>query len=241
MVTTNDPVSGTALAELDELAQRYGVTVIQKGETPVCALTGAMVRAVDAFVISDTTTYEQAAAELALIKGWCDKLDAHVEALKRPHLDKLKEIRAEWGSAEGDFDSAEKLIKAKLVAFDVAQRKAREEAMRQAEMVAALERKKVEQAAARAEKRGNEIRAEELRNQAQMVVPIVPIVETPKVDTLHYVEKWYAEVVDSTLVPVEYKVVDLAMLQKLATATRGALKVPGVRFYSERIAASKSK
>ena len=52
---------------------------------------------------------------------------------------------------------------------------------------------------------------------------------------------WKSRVLDAKAVPDEYKIVDVAMLNKFAQATKGKIAVPGVEFYPEEVLAARSR
>ena len=87
----------------------------------------------------------------------------------------------------------------------------------------------------------SEAKAEAIQNKASAVV--APKVEAyiPPVVGQSSRTVWKSRVVDAKLVPDEYKVVDIAMLDKLAQATKGKVPVPGVEFYGEQIMSARAK
>ena len=87
----------------------------------------------------------------------------------------------------------------------------------------------------------SEAKAEAIQSKASAVV--APRVEAyiPPVVGQSSRTVWKSRVVDAKLVPDEYKVVDVAMLDKLAQATKGKVPVPGVEFYSEQIMSARAK
>ena len=126
--------------------------------------------------------------------------------------------------------------------------RAREEADRLArkaqEATNAKERERAQEAAEKARKSAQD--AQDKANQraqeaAEVFVAPEParVVEAPKVAGFRAKSvKWYAKVVDSTLIPAEFAgrklwVVDEKALNDLATAIKGTSPIAGVRFYSE--------
>ena len=87
----------------------------------------------------------------------------------------------------------------------------------------------------------SEAKAEAIQSKAEQVV--APKVEAyiPPVVGQFSKTVWKARVLDQKAVPEEYKVVDVAMLDKLAQATKGKVPVPGVEFYSEQIMSARAK
>lgn len=79
-----------------------------------------------------------------------------------------------------------------------------------------------------------------LDRAAQIVAPRVEAYIPPVVGQSSRTA-WKARVDDAKAVPDEYKIVDTAMLDKFAQATKGRVTVPGVTFYEERVMSARSK
>lgn len=76
-----------------------------------------------------------------------------------------------------------------------------------------------------------------LNSQAMAIPTQVAVAYVPKIAGLSVRPTWKARVLDARLVPREYMEVNQTMLDKLASATKGKVSVPGVEFYSEEITA----
>lgn len=87
----------------------------------------------------------------------------------------------------------------------------------------------------------SEAKAEAIQSKAAHV--IAPKVEAyiPPVVGQFSKTVWKARVLDAKQVPDEYKIVDTAMLDKFAQATKGKVSVPGVEFCSEQVMSARSK
>ena len=87
----------------------------------------------------------------------------------------------------------------------------------------------------------SEAKVEAIQSKAEQVV--APKVEAyiPPVVGQFSKTVWKARVLDAKAVPDEYKVVDIAMLDKFAQATKGKVAVPGVEFYPEQIMSARAK
>lgn len=73
------------------------------------------------------------------------------------------------------------------------------------------------------------------------VVESATVTTMPKVAGTSMREVWHAVVVDITKIPREYLTVDQAMLDRVATATKGAVPIPGVRFEKSYVNATRAK
>jgi len=99
----------------------------------------------------------------------------------------------------------------------------------EAEAAAAKAQAEADKAAVKAEERAVEA--------ATIVAPTLAPVEVAKGSAI--VTRWYAEVVDVNLVPREYMIPNMKLLDGLASKVKDTFKIPGVTFKSERIIASR--
>lgn len=86
----------------------------------------------------------------------------------------------------------------------------------------------------------SEIKAEAFQSKAEQV--IVPKVEAyiPPVVGQSSRTVWKARVMDAKIVPDDYKVVNLSMLDKFAQATKGKVQIPGIEFYAEQVMSARA-
>lgn len=192
------------------------------------------------------------------ITGPLDKAKASVMALFKPPLSLLKEAEQIIKDAQLKYldeqekirrDKEEKLRqkaeaeRRKKEAQEAELRRKEEEKRREAEALAAKAAKakdtktrvdaqaaadkataEADRAAAKAEIKGNEA--------ATVVAPTIAPVEIAKGSAV--VIRWYAEVVDKKLVPIEYMVPNMKLLNDIAPKMKDNIKIPGVVFKSER-------
>jgi colicin import membrane protein len=81
-------------------------------------------------------------------------------------------------------------------------------------------------------------KSENLQEQAQSVLMPTIASEQPKVAGISTRKVWKARVIDPRKVPREYLVVNEKMLDAFAKATKGAVPVDGIEFYSEDVMAA---
>ena len=186
-----------------------------------------------------------------------------VDEFFKPPLQALKEAEDKAKTVLLSYESEQRRIAAEE------QRKLEEKARKEREALEAKareERRKADEAAAELRRKEEEARkandlaeAVRLRNQADKIVEkseakavnieskasqvIAPKVEAyiPPVQGQYSKTVWKARVLNKLAVPDEYKVVDQSMLDKMAQATKGAVKVPGVEFYSEQVMSGRAK
>ena len=80
-----------------------------------------------------------------------------------------------------------------------------------------------------------ESKAANIESKAEQVQAVKVEAYIPPVAGQYTKTVWKARVTDKKAVPDEYKVVDTAMLDKMAQATKGQVPVAGVEFYSETV------
>jgi len=142
----------------------------------------------------------------------------------------------------------EEKLRKQAAAEEARKKKALEEQARKKEEEARKLREAAEKAGAEekarleAEATKKEAEAEAKRDKKEEVhveAPVLaPRVETPK--GISYKDKWTAEVVDFTALPDEYKIANMSMLNKIAQATKGQVRILGVKFSSAKIVSSRS-
>lgn len=84
----------------------------------------------------------------------------------------------------------------------------------------------------------SETKAITLESKAEQVAAPTVQAYIPPVEGISRRTVWKARVVDVSLVPREYLLVNEQMLAKVAQATKGSVAIPGVEFYSEQTLAS---
>ena len=141
--------------------------------------------------------------------------------------------------------NAEKVVKSKMLSYSDEMEQIRREEQRKLELKAKAEedrkRKILEARAKKWADKGNDAKAEELQEQAEDV-HVETAVVAPKVDKvagLSYQTIWKFKIVDSDKIPRVYLMPDEVKLKKFATAMKGAVPIPGIEFYSEKIQKSR--
>jgi hypothetical protein len=202
-------------------------------------------------IVRDNATYTQGAELLRGVKALRQKIantfDRHIAAAYGVHKGLVKEK----ADAEAPLTEAESIIKRALIAYTTEQdRLRRDEERRLAEEV---RRREEEQRLAEAkayEDAGLNAEAEEVLAQAmETPSPVVILPDaTPKVEGLSYRVAWKAECIslkslvaaaahdDRLLGLVEP---NTTALGQMARALREHMQVPGVRIWSEQVAAAR--
>ena len=87
----------------------------------------------------------------------------------------------------------------------------------------------------------SEIKAQTIESKAEQVVAQRVEAYIPPVVGQSSRTVWKARVVDKVAMPEEYKIADIAMLDKFAQATKGKVAVPGVQFYADQVMSARAK
>jgi len=196
------------------------------------------------------TITNQAQYEGANVFLRADKmLQKSIKATFDPIVDSAYRTYKEAGNKRKEFlepvQDAEKVVKNIMIAYDDKMEAIRIEEQRKIDAKAREEEeRKRKELAARAEKwaaKGKTAKAEELQEQAEEVEVVAPVVapKVEKVAGVSFKQNWSAIVIDETKVPREYMQVNTMALNRIAKATKGAIKIPGVEFKMEKILASR--
>lgn len=197
-------------------------------------------------VVSDQMGYEVAAGILTQVKSRYKELDGQRKQITKPIDEAKKSVMELFRNPLELLEKAESYIKRVMIDYTTEQeRKAREEQLklqRLAEKAAEEERKRIQAQIERAQASGKTEKAEALQEKIEAVevmeVPVIaPVIETPK--GVSFREQWSAVVVDANLIPREYMLPNLPALNKIAQATKGSIVIPGIKFHSEKILASR--
>ena len=142
--------------------------------------------------------------------------------------------------------AAEKAVKGKMIDYTEEMERIRREEQRKidakAEADAEKERKRLAERAAKWAAKGNEAKAEAIQEQAEEVQVETQVV-APKIEKLKnasFRDSWSVEITDAEKVPREYMEINIQALNRVANATKGTIKIPGVKFVCKKIMSSRS-
>ena len=184
------------------------------------------------FPVDSPASYACAADELKAMKRQTKDLDALRKSLVKPLDEARARIQMLFTPALDYLTRAEKIIGRKMLDYRAEEQRAAQAAAR-----AEAERVRVanEEMAAVAEQYGDTDRAEDLREQDIHV----PIAAAPTAEGTWTVIRWHAELIDIEALcaavaagTVDAEIVQLnqAAANRLATALKGAVTYPGLRF-----------
>ena len=195
--------------------------------------------------VTDQKSYDLASGILKDVKSRYKELENQRKDITGP-LDRAKKAVMDLFRDPLELlQAAENKLKRMMIDYTSEQERLAEEERKRLQAIADKEaerqKKLLEKKIERAEASGKTEKVEELIQQKEEVKPIVAEV-TPKVEKpsgVSFREKWSAEVIDANLVPREYLMVNQQLLDKVAGATKGSLSIPGVKFVSEKVLASR--
>ena len=166
------------------------------------------------------------------VKARGKEIEARIDKILKPLNEARNVLLEEKRISLAPFIEWEKTIKMKCTAYVTKREEEAAEAKRKADEEA---RKMAEDArlahAATVEATQGREAATTLLEQPVTPVPAAKVPEPPKTAGASFTEKWKHEVVDASVVPREYLIVDDKTLAALATALKNKAVVPGVRFY----------
>ncbi len=211
--------------------------MLQENQVDHGAESTQMLTYAKAFKIDSPAMYEESGLELGKVKARIKELDAERMEMTRPLDESKKKIMEKYRPFLDALDKAKSLYENEIRRYSAEQERIRREEQRRVDEAARKEQQRLQALAqAKADKAAAQGKAEKAQEIMENVrhVPVA-IVQTivPKVAGMSMREVWKFRITDPKLIPREYLLVNETMLGKLATATRGAVPVPGVEFYTE--------
>lgn len=207
------------------------------------------------FCITTQEQYEKAAGFLVTIKQMQKEIKATFDPIVEKAHAAHKEATTQRKKHLDPLIEAEEIVKRESLTFYREQERIRLEEERKAqERAAAEERRKKEELEARAQKwegKGNEDKAEEIREQAAQVYvapkPVAPTFQKTHGQAIK--EVWKVEIVDMKAfitgiaqgsASVEFVDPNMSALNRFANATKGTMQILGCRIVKENILAVKA-
>lgn len=177
--------------------------------------------------IAEITTDVQA-GEIAAVMNQAGRIVDEIEktrlTITRPLDEAKKNIMTVFKNLAHRPEVIVAEAKLLLRKYDDKKRAEQEKARRVAEAEAERERQKLLK---RAEKVKTPEKAEELREQAELIT--APVIAETKIDGVQYTENWTAEIVDASLIPYAYMTPDLKKIYATVKAMKEQTAIPGVR------------
>lgn len=182
----------------------------------------ALPERVRTLVIADDATYAQAAELFLTINGLIKEVEATFDPVIAKAHATHKEACAQKKRYYDPLMSSKTVVSTRMSVYRNAQEQLKREEQRQAQADAAL------QEAVDAEAVGDTTHAEQALN-GQGVVAVPLAAPTPIVAGVSFTERWDYEVVDESLVPREFLMLDAVKIRRVVTALKAQTQIPGIR------------
>jgi chromosome segregation ATPase len=193
----------------------------------------------NSLTISTQSDYEGAVAFVKDIKQTAKQISDYWKPLKESAQKAHKAICEREKALLSPLEEAERSVKKAMVEYD---RKLQEEAERQRRVIEEQRREaeRLQREAEAALFKGNDLEAEMLQFEAESKEVIEPVIQQ-KTAGVSYRTIYKAEIINPSLVPIEIagvviRPIDIREVEKLAQVSKGAVQIPGIRIYEDKIA-----
>ncbi len=192
------------------------------------------------FSITTTEIYAGAGGDLKAVKAKAKELDGLRKSLTKPLDESKKRIMDLFKRPLEILSAVESAIKGAMINWQREQeriRQAEEARLREAQR---KEAERLQELAAKAEERGDTSKAEEFEGRAAVVQSTAPIVanKVEKIEGIQTKLIWKFRIIDVSKIPREYMIPNEKAIGEIGRATKGAIIIEGVEFYSEETIAA---
>lgn len=253
----NAPIAKEVLESTGNLVE---VVVAQ----PKAYATSNIVEEANAMIVDSAFMFEECGEQLKLLTTMDREIEEQRKELVKPINESKEKIQAFFKKHSDPVQKAIAILKGKYSAYaqeqkriaDEEQRKANAEAEAERARLAAQAVKATQEAAAIIEDQQTtgivteeqavklvevENKALELQTQAAMTVAPVLRSAPAKVAGISSRENWKFEVIDLSLVPREYLMIDEKKVSGVVKAMKAETKIAGIRAYPEAVLATRTK
>ena len=198
-----------------------------------------------AVVVVDAESYTRAGEIWKALRDMMKKMDETFDSIIKKAHEAHREAIAKKAEHYKPLEDAQRLLKKVMGDYDLEQERIRQaEQARLAEIARKEEEDRRLEEALLAEEFGDAEEAAAILEEPVHVAPVVVPKATPKVQGLSYREIWAAEVVNirelcravaDGRASTECIQANMPTLNRMATALKSTMNVPGVRAYSRRV------
>ena len=221
------------MSELTSVMENTEVKELSEQSTQIA-------EAVQILKVVTAPQYESAGEKLKEIKGHQKRLDALRKSFTQP-LDQAKSaIMDFFRKPEEKLKQAESVLKNAMLGYVNEQDRIAREAQSRLDEEARKQREKLEEQARKAADKGKTEKADILLTKAALVEAPVVQAQQVKVAGQGVRLDWDFQVVDASLIPREYLMVDEMKIRKMVKAFKEDAKIPGVKIFSKNIISSRS-
>jgi len=157
----------------------------------------------------------------------------HIQAAHKNWKDLIAEEKKHMQPLEEAYDMVAKESKTYFLAQEVKRRVSEQKLQEKSRKEEQDKKDDLERRAKSWEEKGNQAKADELRQDAGThvaPVPIIPKTEAPQ--GTYTVKMWKFNILNVNEIPREFLMIDESKLKKYATAMKDSANVPGIQFYS---------
>ena len=180
-------------------------------------------------VIATIEDSKAATDDLSIISKLKKLMDAKRKALLEPLEAQKVTIRDTYTYLMTPILEADKITRAKMIAFDAEQRRIRQE------------QEEINRLREEAAQKQKELTGETTEVETVEVSPEAPKRVSTELGSAGMTDHWKWEVIDFNLVPDEYKMIDGPQLTAISKSHHDKKLVAGVRFYNEPIIAVRAR
>jgi len=199
--------------------------------------TALMLSTAGELVIKNQNDYERTVNFLKVVKQKSDELEKLQKSMTMPLNELKKKIMDLFRFPLEKLSKAENIIKNVIIKYQAEQERIRREQEFKLQAEAEKKRKELEEKAAKAREEGKENKAVQYETRAETIIAPTLAPRVDKVKGIATKTLWRARITDETSIPREYLVPNVEALNRIASATKGAIKIAGVEFYAEEIIA----
>ncbi|KKN10578.1 hypothetical protein LCGC14_1035170 [marine sediment metagenome] len=176
----------------------------------------------DAFTVASVEDIKLATNDLSIIATIKKKVEEKRREYTDPLLDHLTNIRNAFKTITEPIEYANKTLRSKVIEYQ----KEEERKIQEASDIAQLERE--------AEERKAKLEGRPVQAIETMPIPAEPNGHTmAELGTSSKMVIWKWELINKSLVPMEYMKLDEGAISRAVKASQGSMTIPGIRIYNE--------
>lgn len=186
-------------------------------------------------LVKDDDSYRVGAELLSRVKAFKEEASKSFDPIIKKAHDSHKEALAQKKKIIAPIEEAERIVKNSMALYLAAiEKKKREEERVLRERALREEEERRLQDAILAEAEGDSEQAEEiLSSNTNIIAPVQTTIEKPKADNVCTKTVWKFNVVDVSLIPNQFKEINLTAISSVVRAMKSNTNIPGIEVYSE--------
>lgn len=201
----------------------------------------ALYEEVNALVIKDADSYRRAGEISLLLKDIQKKIKDYFKPLKDQAYKAWQAVVQKEKDELAKIIPLDEKLAREMTAYQMEQNRIRYE--KQKELEEKLRKEEEEKRLAMAEalaKMGHEKEAEQILEQPVSIPQVKVEAEVPQVNGVSYRTDWDFEIVDESLIPRQFLMVNDKAIRAFVRATKGQQEIPGVRIFAKQVLVRKT-